>query len=341
MTPEERLALINKTAQTILDMPDAERQAYQQKYWQAINDMLAEYNQIKASQKQQQMEARNRGDSLADMYRDANGNVIWVHNDWSQVILEAAPVKKTPRRRKNPPKDREVKETIIEETTPIEVDIEKPELTWYKTEDPRYAKYKTEDPRYTKYKTEVPTPSNKWDSTWDDSWSSNFWKAVWIWIPTGIIWWTLWYTLYNDKMRVKNWALPEPGNSSFKLNEPIVTPQTRAAADQVKNVKTVWQWTQVNNFWGWKYSSHSNGFTNIPKTYQIGDTVINADDIKAPEPANETSKVIKNTAGEWAKKGVKKVNSKTTKTIAKWAKNIAKKIIKKKLPKPLQPLFYL
>jgi hypothetical protein len=38
--------------------------------------MLAEYNQIKASQKQQQMEARNRGDSLVDMYRDANGNVI-------------------------------------------------------------------------------------------------------------------------------------------------------------------------------------------------------------------------------------------------------------------------
>jgi hypothetical protein len=32
MTPEERLALINETAQTILDMPDAERQAYQQKY---------------------------------------------------------------------------------------------------------------------------------------------------------------------------------------------------------------------------------------------------------------------------------------------------------------------
>ena len=331
MTPEERLALINKTAQTILDMPDTERQAYQQKYWQAINDMLAEYNQIKASQRQQQMEARNRGDSLADMYRDANGNVIWVHNDWSQVILEAAPVKKTPRRRQNPPKDREAKETIIEETTPIEVDIEKPELIWYKTEDPRYAKYKTE----------VPTPSNKWDSTWDDSWSSNFWKAVWIWIPTGIIWWTLWHTLYNDKMRVKNLTLPEPGNSSFKLNEPIVTPQTRAAADQVKNVKTVWQWIQVNNFWGWKYSSHSSKFTNTPKTYQVGDTVINADDIKAPEPANETSKVIKNTAEEWAKKGVKKVNSKTTKTIAKWAKNIAKKIIKKKLPKPLQPLFYL
>ena len=323
MTPEERLALINETAQTILDMPDAERQAYQQKYWQAINDMLAEYNQIKASQKQQQMEARNRGDSLADMYRDANGNVIWVHNDWSQVILEAAPKKETPKRRQNPPKDREVKETIIEETTPIEVDIEKPELTWYKTEDPRYTKYKTD----------------KWDSTWDDSWSSNWWKAVWIWIPTGIIWWTLWYTLYNDKMRVKNWALPEPGNSSFKLNEPIVTPQTRAAADQVKNVKTVWQWTQVNNFWGWKYSSHSNEFTNTPKTYQVGDTVINADDIKTPEPANKTPQVIKNTAEEWAKKWVKKANNKTTKTIVKWAKNIAKKVAKKKLPKPMQSLF--
>ena len=202
MTPEERLALINKTAQTILDMPDAERQAYQQKYWQAINDMLAEYNQIKASQKQQQMEARNRGDALADMYRDANGNVIWVYNDWSQEILEAAPRKETPKRRQDTPKDREVKET------PIEVNTDKPELTWYKTEDPRYAK----------------DNNNGWN------WS---WTWVWPWIAwwAGVLWGASIYWLY------KNY-----GDKPKVLPPETVIPWRTPALWEVREGKLVSEW---------------------------------------------------------------------------------------------------
>ena len=216
MNTEERLAQINEVSQRILNMPEAERQAYQQQYWQAINDMLAEYNQIKASQKQQQMEARNRGDSLADMYRDANGNVIWVHNDWSQVILEAAPRKETPKRRQTPPKDREVKETIIEETTPIEVNVDEPELTWYKTEDPRYAKGN----------------NNGWNN-----WS--YW--AWPWVIMGWLW-TLWAGTH--------YLLNHADNNKPKILPPGTTiPWKTPALWEVREGKVIQQWPRWHLPW--------------------------------------------------------------------------------------------
>lgn len=314
MTPEERLALINETAQKILDMPDAERQAYQQQYWQAINDMLAEYNQIKASQKQQQMEAKNRGDALADMYRDANGNVIWVHNDWSQVILEAAPRKETPKKRQTPPKDREVKETIIEETTPIEVDVEKPELTWYKTEDPRYAK----------------NNDNKWNGSW--TW-------VWPWL----VWWAgLWGLSYY-------WLYKNYGDKPKVLPPETVIPWRTPALWEVREGKLVSEWLlsdgKVTTQWPKWYLTDqvSNNLDNYKMTPDWQSLVDNSkatkvDPIKqrmawqsVAEPVEwyhtpstvktETPKVIKTTAKKWAKKWTKKA-------VKEWLNKAAQKALK-------------
>lgn len=47
MNTEERLAQINEVSQRILDMPEAERQAYINQYWGAINEMLNEYQELK------------------------------------------------------------------------------------------------------------------------------------------------------------------------------------------------------------------------------------------------------------------------------------------------------
>lgn len=47
MNTEERLAQINEVSQRILNMPEAERQAYIEQYWDAINEMLNEYQELR------------------------------------------------------------------------------------------------------------------------------------------------------------------------------------------------------------------------------------------------------------------------------------------------------
>lgn len=344
MNTEERLAQINEVSQRILNMPEAERQAYIEQYWDAINEMLNEYKELKRPRQSM------TPDPITERTPEQQAAL-----SWDQPTQE----KPKQRRRRKSNEEQTVTEDWwydIEEwwtifhndgkwneyavwgrrrpewwEAPADRPWEVPEPDWLAEESANADK---------KYKTEDPKRSNDNNSNWTTSiglpWMIWLW-ALWAWpaIAYSIIHGELWSKSAADaaKQRAKNvfvrWAWTEAwGNMTkafrdtatrdymnwFDRKTPDMTTQKKVVKTEVPINKTPSNvepnQKQLEQFW-----RHAGNNENKPFLESI------------------------DRFNDWVKKAAESVGKKWAKNVAeKWVWTAIKKWVEKAIPSFLKKI---
>lgn len=231
MNTEERLAQINEVSQRILNMPEAERQAYIEQYWGAINEMLNEYKELK----------RPRQSMVKDPITERTPEQQAALS-WDQPTQEAPKQRRRQDRRQDVPDAEETPKA--EENTWIVIVKTNPDWTVTDDKGNNYNVDKDWNIVGSAAGTwsDVVTPKGSSDNSWADG---SMWPLYWLWGLWAL--WAYWAIKWlNSKNKVNtDWIKQRmAGPWNFEPVEwyhtPVKTAAENAAEKWVKTATEEW-----------------------------------------------------------------------------------------------------
>ena len=330
MNTEERLAQINEVSQRILNMPEAERQAYIEQYWDAINEMLNEYKELR---RPKQSMAK---DPITERTPEQQAALSWDQ-----------PTQETPRqrrRRQDRRQDTPETETPTEENVwPVIVRIN----TDWTVSDANGNNYIVDKDwnivgsaagTWSQADTagtwsNVVTPKGSPDNSWADA---PMWPLYWLWGLAAL--WTYWAIKWiNAKNKPK--VIP-PGTDIKALWQQWVkwnVPEPKTPAPKTPALWEVREWKLVSEW----LLSDGKVIQQWPKWYLPNNSEAIKTDIKkfmlTPEWKSlvewyytPVKTAVENATEKWVKNAVKKwAKNVTLNAIEKWAKKALPRFIQK------------
>ena len=323
MNTEERLAQINEVSQRILNMPEAERQAYIEQYWDAINEMLNEYKELKRPR--QSMEK----DPITERTPEQQTAL-----SWDQPTQEAPKQRRRQDRRQDTP-DPEETPKAEENVWPV---IVKQNPDWTVTDD-KWNNYNVDKDwniigSAAGTWSDVVTPKGSSDNSWADG-SMRPLYVTWLWLGA----WAYW--VYRNNAKNKPKVIP-PGAKIPALWE--VREWKLVSEWLLSDGKVIQQWPK------WHLPNNSEAIkTDIKKFMSTPEwkSLVNNSKVTTPDLIKQrmsspmmssplewyhtpVKTAVENAAEKWVKNAVKKwVKNATLNAVEKWAKKVLPRFLQK------------